>query len=463
MRNNKNYFDERKKVQRLKKHKGFVKSIKDIRIPVNLRTFSDLISLTRTSIIAEKKPAYWKRVQQKNIADFVRYIYEIPFYRERFRQAGIGPDDIVTAEDFLKLPPLTRDEYRNWIEEEEKKSSFEEKRYIRASTSGSSAEPLVFYKYPEDNASDIANLYRTVLTQPDKRYPLFRGKTMAMMVSDSQTGSIVQRLGFFRTRQCLAMRPAKELYNAFSEFKPDFLYGMKPAVVELALYILKNDSKIKKPEYVASIGADLSDEERKVIEKAFGKSRVFDMYGSTEVGNFAHEQVDRPHYYVIWHDTHVVNVVDDDGSSVRAGIGQILVTPLFHRAFPLVNYQLNDYVEIAESKGIPYIKRIAGRNNDQIRNADGSYYTWLVIDRVTKNLPGVLYCQVRQTSFEELDFYLVENKGKCTGREETERVLRERCQMYFTNGEKQIRFHWTDYIPVDKNGKRKLVISEIVS
>ena len=101
MRNNKNYFDERKKVQRLKKHKGFVKSIKDIRIPVNLRTFSDLISLTRTSIIAEKKPAYWKRVQQKNIADFVRYIYEIPFYRERFRQAGIGPDDIVTAEDFL--------------------------------------------------------------------------------------------------------------------------------------------------------------------------------------------------------------------------------------------------------------------------------------------------------------------------------------------------------------------------
>jgi ATP-dependent Lon protease len=201
------------------------------------------------------------------------------------------------------------------IEEEEKKNSFEEKRYLRASTSGSSAEPLVFYKYPEDNASDIANLYRTVLTQPDKRFPLLKGKTMAMMVSDSQTGSFVQRLGFFRTRQCLAMKPAQELYKAFSEFKPDFLYGMKPAVVELALYILENDRKIKKPEYVASIGADLSDEERKVIEKAFGKSRVFDMYGSTEVGNFAHEHVDRPHHYVIWHDTHVVNVVDDDGKS----------------------------------------------------------------------------------------------------------------------------------------------------
>ena len=49
------------------------------------------------------------------------------------------------------------------------------------------------------------------------------------MVSDSQTGSVVQRLGFFRTRQCLAMKPAQELYKAFSEFKPDFLYGMKPA------------------------------------------------------------------------------------------------------------------------------------------------------------------------------------------------------------------------------------------
>ena len=121
MRNNEKCFDERKDVQRSKKPKDILKLIKNLRIPVNLRTFSDLILLTRTCIIAEKKPAYWKRVQQKNIVDFVRYIYEIPFYRERFRQAGIGPDDIVTAEDFLKLPPLTRDEYRNWIEEEEKK------------------------------------------------------------------------------------------------------------------------------------------------------------------------------------------------------------------------------------------------------------------------------------------------------------------------------------------------------
>ena len=118
------------------------------------------------------------------------------------------------------------------------------------------------------------------------------------------------------------------------------------------------------------------------------------MYGSTEVGNFAHEHVDRPHHYVIWHDTHVVNVVDDDGNSMRTRNRADIGNASLHRAFPLVNYQLNDYVEIAESKGVPYIKRIAGRNNDQIRNADGSYYTWLVIDRVTKEsawrslLPG---------------------------------------------------------------------------
>ena len=72
---------------------------------MNLRTFSDLILLTRTCIIAEKKPAYWKRVQQKNIVDFVRYIYEIP-YREL--PAGRNrSDDIVTAsrisENFLRL------------------------------------------------------------------------------------------------------------------------------------------------------------------------------------------------------------------------------------------------------------------------------------------------------------------------------------------------------------------------
>ncbi len=426
----------------------------------NIVTFFNVLSLLHTSRSAEKDPSFWIKMQKKNIHKFVRYIYGIPFYRERFDRAGLGPGDITEPEDFLKLPPLTREEYRRWMDEEYRKNPRRYREYLKASTSGSSAEPLILYKYPEDNAVDIANLYRTVLIQPGHRYPLLSGKTMGMMVSESNTRSIIQRLGFFRTRQCLAVRPAEKLYHSFAEFEPDFLYGMKPAILDLAIYMLDNRVKPKKQLYVATIGAILSADERKTIESVFGSHSLFDMYGATEVGNFAHERTGYPHHYEIWHDTHVVNVVDEEGKSVREGTGRILITHLLHHAFPIVNYQLNDYVEIAEENGVPYLVTIAGRENDRILNADGTYFSWLVIDKVTKELPGVLYCQVRQTDYDKLDFYLVSGNGQ-DHFEETEKLLQDRCEKHFRTNPKKILFHWTNHIPVDMNGKRKLVVSEV--
>ena len=66
---------------------------------------------------AQKDPSYWIKAQNKNLREYIRYIYKMPFYKARFDAAGCKPEDIQTAADLVKLPPLSKVEYRDWTNE----------------------------------------------------------------------------------------------------------------------------------------------------------------------------------------------------------------------------------------------------------------------------------------------------------------------------------------------------------
>ena len=52
------------------------------------------------------------KLQNKRIKKLMKRAYEIPFYKKRFDEASVTPDDINCAEDLAKLPVLTKDELR---------------------------------------------------------------------------------------------------------------------------------------------------------------------------------------------------------------------------------------------------------------------------------------------------------------------------------------------------------------
>lgn len=82
---------------------------------LSLYVFRNLIKYDNTLRKAKKNPQHWIKIQNREIEKFVKYIYEIPFYRERFEKANITPEDIKVREDFKKLPVLTKEEYRSWL------------------------------------------------------------------------------------------------------------------------------------------------------------------------------------------------------------------------------------------------------------------------------------------------------------------------------------------------------------
>ena len=71
---------------------------------VNVLLFFDLFKM-KTKIPEDFNGVM--RTQDKRVRKLVKRAYEIPFYRKRFDEAGVKPEDIRTGDDLSKLPLLT--------------------------------------------------------------------------------------------------------------------------------------------------------------------------------------------------------------------------------------------------------------------------------------------------------------------------------------------------------------------
>jgi len=94
-------------------------------------------------------------------------------------------------------------------------------------------------------------------------------------------------------------------------------------------------------------GEPLSEARRQRISRLWNVP-VVQEYGSTETGSLAGECPNgRMH---LWADRMLFEVRDPDTGRMSAeGSGNLVVTPLFHAAMPLVRYDLGDYVEVGYS------------------------------------------------------------------------------------------------------------------
>lgn len=432
-----------------------------------VQTLRYLIQFMHTYRRAEKDPSYWLQVQKKNIRTFADYVYGIPFYRKRFDAAGIESKDIVTAEDFLKLPCLTKEEYREWCTEETRNHPDKYKGWLPCATSGSSGTPLSFYQLPRDRASEIANLFRGFLIQKKHFRLLFDSymKVLSHRGISRNKNSLIQRLGFFRHMDVSAGDSVGTLVKAYNDFKPDVLYGTKSSFVRMIDYAETHGIALHHPKLIATIGDMLDDVSVGILAAEFGQNILFDMYGCTESGNMAVTKVGENldvenRHYTIWNDTHVLNAIDDEGK--LSDEGKLLVTPLYHFGFPLVNYALGDQVQLETlSGGVKGLRRIKGRENDKIFNRDGSYYIYSTIYQLMSNIEGVKQFRIVQKTYDDLLVYIVKTRQPVCSDETIKRVVSERAEKQFDMGAKNLSFEFVDELQPDSSGKMRMMISEI--
>lgn len=311
-------------------------------------------------------------LQSKRLKKTAASVYEnVPFYREKFRQLGIKPDDIRSAADISKLPTTRktdlRDNYPFGLFAVPRKDIVR----IHASSGTSGKATVVGYTRNDlETWSDLmarnftmVGLDENDVFQNAVNYGLFTGglgfhygiEKIGAMAVPSGTGNTARQLEMMIDFGVTALHctPSYALYLAETAREMDL-------VDQLSLR-------------VGCFGAEpWSSNTRKQLESSLN-IKAYDSYGLSELMGpgvaFECQEQDGLH---LWCDHFLVEVLDEEGEQVAEGEkGELVLTSLTKEALPIIRYRTGDITRLLESecscgRTTTRISRLLGRADDML-------------------------------------------------------------------------------------------------
>ena len=181
--------------------------------------------------------------------------------------------------------------------------------------------------------------------------------------------------------------------------RPRLLVGYAGALHELARAVQEHGWDFPRPVAISSTAAPLTPVQRRDVTDALG-APVYDTYRTGEVSYLGGqcEQLSGIHVLA---DQRLLEVVDEQGRPVAPGVeGEVVVTDLMNRAFPLLRYRLGDVAAwspepCACGRPFPVLSRVVGRSNDVIRTPSGKISVYSFASVLVQH-PGVRQYQLHQ-------------------------------------------------------------------
>lgn len=398
------------------------------------------------------------RKSDRQVHRLMKRAYQIPFYRKKFEACGLRPDDFHCRADLMKFPVTTKTQLREWMEQECSKAAAANGFINR--TSGSAGIPLKMLYSIHDKAVANANWIRILKIHG---YHPLTDCTMAVKINSSGRGglqdSLIQKCGMFRRYTYSALMEMPDLAEALNTKKPVLFYANKSVLVRLVLYAKNHQIQLYKPRLICSTSEHLDAPARKLITGYFGHV-LFESYGAEEVSAFTYTLCSDPdRHYVTW-DTHTFFTRKADGSCCPDASGEMVVTSLYQRKYPVINYELKDEAEVFSEDGIPYIKKVCGRRTDWFFFEDGERLGFQPFYILAEDCP---YCD--QMRFIQLDHWnikiqLVKNEALVSVRQAEEELARKLDSLIRKKNIKY-QFEWLDEILPDQNQKLKFMVSNL--
>lgn len=426
---------------------------------MNVSTLWYLLKLDKT---LSKNVSKSKAVQNRNVHKLMKHAYEIPFYRRRFEENNLTPDDFHCSEDLVKFPVITKDELRAWMKELYDTHPDTRDTWDATSTSGSTGIPLKLYQSQREHACANASWIRILMSFG---YNPFFGRMVSFESSyrseKKKRDSFVQRFGILQRRTLSEKRCTgdgmRDVIKELNEYAPDLICLRKNCIVRIALYAQQHNLAIRQPKWYIPVSEMVDDITRNILEKTFGPGLV-DAYGSDETGSCI---IKRPgnNYYDICNDTHVINIYDEKGC--LANDGKVIITPLYKTDFPIINYDIGDTASSYVKNGLRYVTKIHGRLNDMVRHENGEDTSVLELRKIPNGITGIAQFRYVQDSYHDLRVELVRDPQDTTyTKEQITEFFRERLTQLYGD-EFRIQIEWLDVIPPDPNGKLRCFVCNI--
>ena len=419
---------------------------------LNFLIFKNLLFLN-----TKKKPDPKKTLkkQNKRIKKLVKKAYSIPFYKERFDKSGVKPEDIKCASDFSKLPVLTKEDLRNWMNSITNDPKYKD--YYHDTTSGSTGTPLTILYSPKEKSYNMANWFRVLLICGCNPF-IMKQLTRADAHSATRYNvSVLSRIGILRRCFIQQYIPQQEMIDEINRIKPDILSLNKAEMMRLGIYCKNNNVFIYKPKFYTPIGEKIDEPSIRVLREVFGDGLI-DAYGSAETGSIMFKTLN-DEYYFINSDLYSVNVYNENNE--LSNNGRLIITPLFKTDLPIINYEIGDTAETFIQDGLRYAYRINGRSNDFIKIRDGAVVSFFELAHIFSETDSIHQIKIIQNSYEKLTVLYVRNKdGSFISDGELENYLNTEFNKHFNNSF-TIVYKSVEYIEASNNGKIRVIECEV--
>lgn len=313
-------------------------------------------------------------LQLERLHDTLLQCMKSPFYRQRFAESGISPQDIRTLDDIVKIPFTTKQDLRDHYPFGLCTVGLD--RVVRLhSSSGTTGKPTVILHTRKDLdqwADAVARcLYMTGLRPGDifqntSGYGMFTGglgfqygaERMGLLTVPAAAGNTRRQIKFIMDFGTTAIHAipsyAGRLYEVMEEM------GIDP----------RRDTRLK----TLVIGAEPhSEEQRRRIEQMLGV-KAYNSFGMSEMcGPGVAFECREQNGMHIWEDYYIVEIVDPVTlEPVPEGeVGELVLTTINREAMPLLRYRTRDLTRILPGdcpcgRHHRRLDRMKGRSDDMM-------------------------------------------------------------------------------------------------
>lgn len=391
----------------------------------------------------------------------------VPYYRERFLEEGLKPEELVGLEDIRKFPLLAKDDVRERLYFDMFSDTHRKRDMHKIATSGSTGEPFVTYADRYQLEVRFATTLRatewTGWRFGDKQARLWH-QTLGM----SRTQALRERIdaAFMRRLFVPAFEFSPETLEQFVDtirsWDPVLVDGYAESLNFLAQYVREGNAPGFSPAAMMSSAQVLPDNVRRYIEDGFG-TQVFDKYGAREFSGIAYQCAEGTDHHVM-DESYLVEVLVDGRPAKPGETGEVVITDLNNYSVPLIRYRVGDLAVAVDElvpcpcgRGLSRIGRIEGRTQAIVHCADGTWMPGTFFAHFFKEYDYLIrFFQIHQSVPGEFDLKIVKGSQWTVAGEQE--MLNDLSRYV---GETSISIDYVETIPLVRTGKRSPVVSDL--
>ena len=384
-----------------------------------------------------------------------------PFYRRTYGALGIDPGTLTDPQAWAALPLLDRSTIKGHSAEFPTPSATG--RAVRAAlTGGSTGEPLrTMHDARVPSLALSWRMYSWWGVEPHDdlarigRWSFGRLATLKNDASWWPTRQIYLDAGL------ISDETMNRFHQELTRIRPRLLEGYVGALLEFADFLERRALRVPAPTAVATTAAPLTTTARARLEAAFG-APVHDEYRGSEFGWMAGECARRDGLH-IFADVRRIEVVDEDGQPAAPGeLGDLVITDLRNRVFPLIRYRTGDRgILRAEpcpcGRSLPMMEQPQGRDIDVLHLPSGTALAHRLTAMFSDHPEAVRLFQIHQLDDFSLTVRVVQGESP-EARSHIESAvsgLRERI-----DDEVPVRLEYVESLPYT-GGKTKYIMSDV--